>query len=161
MEARVASALFAAGRIEMRTVVRVLFVLFLASAALPADATVCRLPGLNGYEAEAARANVLLPPPTRDPRELAIYIERGADGSFYYHSNFKSVGADEATKIGHEPTLTDVEFAVQNIVWTESPSEVQRRSVATAYFDNARIYVNRDVFREDGSTELQLAQNAT
>jgi hypothetical protein len=139
----------------------VLLLIFTSAALSTAQATVCRLPGLTGYEAAAARAKDLLPSSTRNITELAVYIERGLDGSFYFHSNFKSAGFNEVTKIGDEAQLSDVERALQNIVWTELPSESQKDLVKTAYVQAAQIFVNRNVFREDGSTELEFGAKRT
>src|SRR5947209_1025786 len=118
-----------------------------------ADATVCRLPGLNGYEIAAARAKQYLPPTTSNISEMAVYIERDPNGSFYFHSNFKSEGADHPTKIGGEPDIVDLENALINIVFTEFPSRAEQTALRRAMLKDVKIFVNPDVFDGDGTTK--------
>ena len=119
-----------------RAVTSFLIALFVYSNA--ANATVCRLPGLNGYEKAADRAKQFLPPETTNVSEMAVYIERDPNGSYYFHSNFRSIGAEHVTKIGGEPTLVDLEAALMNIVFTAMPSVAERASLRRSVLTDVR-----------------------
>ncbi len=117
-------------------------------------AEVCRLPNLAGYEQMAARAKRVLPKETRNINEIAVYVERDPKGGFYYHSNFISERHEYPTKIGNDPRILDLAWALQNIVWTQRPNAAREQMVRDAYLKHARIFVDRSVFRPDGTTEL-------
>jgi hypothetical protein len=74
--------------------------LIVSSAAYASE--VCRLSGLQGFEAPAVHAHRLLAhSTTSDPSKTVIYVEKSANG-FYYHSNFVTPGYEHSTKIGKE-----------------------------------------------------------
>ncbi|MBB4289496.1 hypothetical protein GGE16_001512 [Rhizobium leguminosarum] len=119
-------------------------------------ATVCRLPNLHGFEDARARAEAILPPKTNDISKLAIYVERDPSLGLYFQSNFVSEGAENVTKIGGEASLTDLEWAAQNLVWTEQPDFIQRQEVQDAIRQLNRVYIDKSVFDEDGLSSLNL-----
>lgn len=130
--------------------------LFLLLFPVGVFATVCRLPGLSGYDDAAARAGSVLPPKTHDISKLAIYVEVDPNGGFYFHSNFISEGHDNPTKIGGEPTLDTIEWAAQNLVWTSSPTPSEREQVQSSINLPGKIYIDKRVFKEDGTSDLNL-----
>lgn len=134
--------------------------LLLTSFANFAHATVCRLPGLDGFESAKARAERTIGKDyTRRDSRIKLYIEM-TDAGPYYHSNFISRGHDHATKIGRED-IYDLEAVLMNVIHTS-------REDALAGGDRLRklmesdieIHLDTSMIREDGSPKIDLG-NAT
>lgn len=138
---------------QIRSFFALFFALFLPATVF---ATVCRLPSLEGFNKAHERALSILPPKTTDISKIAIYVERDPVHGLYFHSNFFSKDAEYVTKIGREPSLTDIEWAAQNLVWTESPNDLQRQQVQDAIRESDQIYIDKSVFDENGLSELNL-----
>jgi hypothetical protein len=131
-----------------------LLLALLAGLSGHASATVCRLPGLEGFDAAAARAKRVLPAVTRDPKQAVVYVEKTAEG-LYFHSNFISRGAEHPTKIGRED-ITDGALAFVNIVHTERPSDAEWRATEQTFRDHVRVMLDVSVFDKDGLVQLDL-----
>jgi hypothetical protein len=127
---------------------------FLASYAGIVTATVCRLPGLQGFDGPAQRAKATLPNTTSDQRKAAVYIENTADG-LYFHSNYVTPGADHPTKIGGEK-IDDAAIAFVNIVHAERISDDAWRETERVFHDDVKIYLNENVFGENGIPLVDL-----
>lgn len=138
---------------RVRSSITLLIAILLPASVL---ATVCREPHLQGFYDAHSRADSILPPKTSDISNLAIYIERDPSLGLYFHSNFVSEGAENPTKIGGEPSLTDLEWAAQNLVWNQQPDFAQRQQVADAIKQSNKIYIDKSVFDENGLSDLNL-----
>ncbi len=119
-----------------------------------ANATVCRLPGLEGFSVSAIHAKQFLPNQTRIQSKASVYIENTLDG-LYFHSNFVSQGAVHPTKIGREK-IEDGAFAFVNIVHTSRPSDVEWAKTEQTFRNDVEVILDKSVFDRNGNPLINL-----
>lgn len=145
--------------------------IFLLIALLAQDVfatVVCRQSGIGGMDQHKSRAlSIISTATTRDMSQAKIYLE--FDGTdMYYHSNFVSPGADDAstqlefpTKIAGNPTdeprLVDVRAMFMNIVHTAKPDARNAALTEKIYRDQAQFYVDVSIFDEHGQPRVDLS----
>jgi hypothetical protein len=111
---------------------------------------ICRESGINGYDANAERAERLLPATTSDPSKTYVYIEKTSSG-YYYHSNFVTPGNgfEYPTKIASDH-LIDVQQAFYNIRFAGGSDEAGQHEAIETYRNDVHVYLDRSLFSQGG-----------
>jgi hypothetical protein len=124
------------------------FILLCFCCRTPAETVVCRLPGINGREANAARAHRFLPANTSDISKAVIYVENTPDG-LYFHSNYVTPGAKNPTKILTTDSSEFRRIFVSIVYGSKSTYEEQETALAE-FKRHVHILLDRSMFTEGG-----------
>ncbi|MDR2265429.1 MAG: hypothetical protein LBE93_18555 [Enterobacter asburiae] len=123
-------------------------------------ANVCRADSFVGLEKYKERANLILPENTSKQDQSAVYIEYLPDGSLYYNSNYITQGFENPTKIHGNPNedavFSDINTIIQNIFYSEKPSEIDRDIAIKNLHDNTKIILDSTMFDENGIPRIDL-----
>ena len=142
-----------------RIIVFALILLFLNLST--ADATVCKLEGLEGFDLAKSRGDSFVGENTSNLDQVSLYVEMTKEGP-WFQSNYVEPGYRYPTKIGNEP-INDAQLAFLNIVMTEetyiSRPDIVGETINT-YEKNTTIFVDQSVFNKDGTTKINF-NNAT
>ncbi len=133
----------------------ILFLLIYNSAF----ATVCRLPGLDGFDKQNINAKVFLPPNTRTLENASLYIENTKHG-LYFQSNYITKGHQYPTKIGGEDIIKG-EFAFTNIVFDSQPSSAEWIKTDKIFRGSVEVILDESMFDKHGKplVDLQGVEN--
>jgi hypothetical protein len=97
----------------------------------------------------------VLPPDTTELTEAAIYVEKTTRG-LYFHSNYVSPGADNATKIADED-ITDIRKAFFNIAfWGKEAYRSGKDASLPIYRDSVKLLLDKSVFSQGGYPNVDI-----
>ncbi|WP_281559099.1 hypothetical protein [Thalassomonas sp. RHCl1] len=124
-----------------------------------AHATVCRLPGLNGFNESQIRGEKFIRSTTSNLKDVSLYIELTENGP-WYHSNYITPGFEHPTKIGRED-IYDAQRAYNNIAITQEILDKDSSIIGRlekAYEENSTIYVDQSVLNSDGTSKIDFGR---
>src|ERR1700730_903787 len=130
--------------------------ILLSSAAALSQSLICREPGIQGRDENAARAHrFLLPIDTSEISKAEIYVEKTAKG-IYFHSNFVTPGFDNPTKVLTNET-SDFERVFVNLIFAGGKSTpYEQKAALKEYREHVQIYLDQSMFTEGGYPTIDV-----
>ncbi len=126
----------------------------LAVAAAPGLAgTVCRSPGITGFEVQARTARLVLASTRADTQAIEVYVARTPFG-FYYESNYVAPGTAWPAKI-YAPEPLNVRALVENLLFT-SRADADAGAALTDAVIASHLTIRLDAALFDGTDPTGL-----